>query len=343
MKKFFAFQWHITDQCDQRCKHCYIFSDGHRKIAEMSWQNLVKTLDNIIDMSARLNRQPYLYITGGDPILHPHFWELLDLVRSKKIPFSILGNPFHIDDDLCRRLFSLGCQKYQLSLDGLRDTHDRLRKNGSFDQTLEKINVIKSSDIRCAIMTTVSAENIDDIPQLIDIVAERKVDVFSFARYCPVGNDNAKKTSWHIQPTDYRTFLDKCWQKFRQYKDSGTTFSLKDHLWMLYLYENGLWKIPDGLKDNVIYEGCHCAHSHFTITADGRLMACRRFESHVGNINEKMYAVFTGKKMNYYRRYDQFEKCRKCELLRFCRGCPAVAFGYSGDYYAPDPQCWKED
>ena len=27
MKQYFSFQWHITDECDQRCKHCYIFSE----------------------------------------------------------------------------------------------------------------------------------------------------------------------------------------------------------------------------------------------------------------------------------------------------------------------------
>ena len=37
-----------------------------------------------------------------------------------------------------------------------------------------------------------------------------------------------------------------------------------------------------------------------------------------------------------------FAKCSKCELLAFCRGCPAVASGKSGDFYAADPQCWKE-
>ena len=46
--------------------------------------------------------------------------------------------------------------------------------------------------------------------------------------------------------------------------------------------------------------------------------------------------------MDKYREYDKFEKCSKCELLRFCRGCPAVAYGYTGNSYAPDPQCWKE-
>ena len=27
MKQYFSFQWHITDECDQRCKHCYILRE----------------------------------------------------------------------------------------------------------------------------------------------------------------------------------------------------------------------------------------------------------------------------------------------------------------------------
>lgn len=36
--EYFAFQWHITDSCDQRCEHCYIFSEGHPKLVEMSFE-----------------------------------------------------------------------------------------------------------------------------------------------------------------------------------------------------------------------------------------------------------------------------------------------------------------
>lgn len=46
--------------------------------------------------------------------------------------------------------------------------------------------------------------------------------------------------------------------------------------------------------------------------------------------------------MEQYRDYTKFEKCSKCELLAFCRGCPAVASGKDGNFYAADPQCWKE-
>ncbi len=342
MKDYFAFQWHITDECDQRCKHCYIFAEGHPKLVVTPWQQLVHTLANIEDMAAQMDRTPYLYITGGDPILHPHFWDLLALVHAHDIPFTLMGNPFHLTDDVCRRMRELGCRKYQLSIDGLRATHDYFRKQGSYEATLAAIKTLRRADIRCAIMSTVSATNIDELPELIDVVVAHEADLFAFGRYCPTSEDKAHRHTWHIEPQRYRTFLDRCWHKFELYKDRGTTFSLKDHLWTLYLYERGLWTIPEGLDEDTIYDGCHCGDCHFTVCADGRLMACRRFESYVGTVAESMYDVFHGPKMEAYRAHERFDKCGRCELLRFCRGCPAVAYGYTGHFYAPDPQCWKQ-
>ena len=339
---YFAFQWHITDECDQRCKHCYIFSEGHPKLIEMPWKRLVAVLANIERMCERMKRQPYLYITGGDPILHSRFWDFLELVHSRGIPFTLMGNPFHLTDEVCRKLKSLGCRKYQLSIDGMRQTHDFFRKPGSFDTTLRSIATIRKAGMHCAVMTTVSETNRCELPDIIDLVVEHHVDIFAFGRYCPTSEDKATKHSWHIEPQDYRDLLEKCWEKFEQYKDSDTTFNLKDHLWTLFLYEKGVFKIPDGLDDDTIYDGCNCGNCHFTISAEGRLMACRRFDSYVGTVNEELYDVFHGPKLNRYRQHERFEKCAQCELLRFCRGCPAVAFGYSHDFYSPDPQCWKQ-
>ncbi|MBQ8099236.1 MAG: radical SAM/SPASM domain protein, ACGX system [Bacteroidaceae bacterium] len=339
---FFAFQWHITDECDQRCKHCYIFSEGHPRLIEMSWERMMAVLTNIEYMCKRMQRLPYLYITGGDPILHPRFWNLLEEVGRRRIPFTIMGNPFHLTVKVGQRLKSLGCRKYQLSLDGLRQTHDAFRKEGSFESTLRAISILHQAGLHVAVMTTVSQANIDEIKELIDVVVENEVDIFAFSRYCPTSEDKAMKSDWHISPLRYRRLLDDCWKKYQQYKDSNTVFNLKDHLWTLYLYEEGLFKIPEGLRDDVVYNGCNCGNCHFTITADGRLMACRRFESYVGDVSEDMYDVFHGKRMENYRRHEAFDKCKRCELLRFCRGCPAVAYGYTHRFYAPDPQCWKE-
>lgn len=337
--EYFAFQWHITDSCDQRCDHCYIFAEGHPHLIEMPLPRAKEVIAQCSDMCAHLGRLPYFYITGGDPVLHKDFPAIIALLKQKDIPFTILGNPFHIDDNLCRMLKEAGCRKYQLSIDGLRQTHDSIRKPGSFDTTIEKIDVLKRNGIQVAVMTTVSGTNIDEIPAIIDLVVEKKVDVFAFGRYCPTSDEK----STHISPQEYRRFLDRIWHKFEQHKDSETIFNLKDHLWTLYLYEKGLFKIPADTDPDTIYDGCHCGDCHFTITPTGDVMACRRFESTVGNLFRKpLIDLWNSPAMDTYRRHERFVKCSRCELLRFCRGCPAVAFGYHKSFYAPDPQCWKE-
>jgi MoaA/NifB/PqqE/SkfB family radical SAM enzyme len=75
----------------------------------MSWAQMQETFYNCLDFCEVYGRLPYFYITGGDPILHPDFWRLLSLIKEHEIPFTILGNPFHLTDEVCRLLKSYGC------------------------------------------------------------------------------------------------------------------------------------------------------------------------------------------------------------------------------------------
>lgn len=342
MSEYFAFQWHITEDCDQRCKHCYIFAENaDKKPASMSFENMQKVVQNAEAFCKTFGRLPYFYLTGGDPILHPDFWRLLELLKEKDIPFTILGNPFHLTDDVCRRLRELRCDKYQLSIDGMEKTHDWFRKPGSFRETLAKIPMIRRAGITSVIMTTVSGVNIEEIPDIIDTVVAAKADVFAFARYVPTSCEK----STGITPLQYRALMAACDVKFHQYEadpDCVTFFNRKDHLWTLYAYETGAFQIPDGAKPGMIYGGCNCGNCHLTILPTGEVYACRRVAgSLVGNaITDDLSKIWIHE-MEDYRDYTRFDKCSKCELLAWCRGCPAVAKGTYGSFYAPDPQCWK--
>ena len=342
MKQYFSFQWHITDECDQRCRHCYIFSgDACKKTDSMNWQQMQDTFDNCLDFCRTYDRPPYFYITGGDPILHPDFWRLLKLLHEHRIPFTILGNLFHLSDRICRELKTYGCEKYQLSIDGLRETHDWFRKPGSYDCTMEKIGCMNRAGIRSVVMTTVSKTNRMEVPGIIDAVVKAGVNVFAFSRYVPSGGD----LDAGMTPQEYRELLAVCDKKFKEYEAEGckTYFNKKDHLWTLYEYETGAFQIPETAGDGMIYGGCNCGNCHITILPTGDLLACRRAAgSKVGNVFKDRLADVWVCEMEAYRDYKKFEKCSKCELLAFCRGCPAVAKGTNGNFYAADPQCWKE-
>jgi len=82
------------DDCDQRCKHCYIFHGNNGvPLTRMTWDEIEKTLENCLDFCRTFDRLSEFYITGGDPILHPDFWRLLEQLHEKNIPFTIMENP----------------------------------------------------------------------------------------------------------------------------------------------------------------------------------------------------------------------------------------------------------
>ena len=340
----FAFQWHITDECDQRCKHCYLFAEDRcAGFDRMQYCDMVRVLDDIESFGHEMKRDPYVYLTGGDPILHPDFWKLAELLHARGIMWAVMGNPFHLTPKVCARMKALGCRKYQLSFDGLRETHDDFRMPGSFDASVHAVKTIRDAGIWCAVMTTVSSANADEIPELIDLMAKLEIDVYAFGRYCPTSGQRASE--FHIEPADYRRFLLRCQERIEVHEAAGckTTFQRKDHLWTLLEWEQGKLVIPPEAEDGMVYDGCHCGTSHMTILPNGDVYACRRMESKVGNVFERsLKDIFLGSAMESCRQFAKFEKCSKCELAGWCRGCPAVSFGYTGNMYSADPQCWKE-
>lgn len=111
----------------------------------MSWEQMQSVFQNCLEMCNKYKRLPYFYLTGGDPILHADFGKLLNLFKENGAPFTISGNPIHLKDELCRKLKDMGCEKYQMSLDGMEKTHDWFRKPGSFNCTLAKIQYMATT------------------------------------------------------------------------------------------------------------------------------------------------------------------------------------------------------
>lgn len=337
----FSIQWHITAQCEQRCRHCYLFNSpeaeeeihGERLIG---FNELKLIADNLISSCKQLGAKPRISLTGGNPILHPHFWQLLKYLQDIGVKTMILGNPFGVTDEVAGRMKNLGIDKFQMSIDGMEYLHDHMRKRGSFLATSKACEILKRNGIKVTVMSTVSRANMNDIPGVIKHVVNLGVESYGFARYCPTHGDAEDLFS----PQEYRMFLNTVWETYSQFADGNTNFVLKDHLWYLFLMEKGLFQPKE--TDGVIVSGCGLGISHLSVLADGRVFACRRFNSPVGRVpGQSLFDIFTNKKMDEYRDYSRLDKCKDCVLLPYCRGCMAVAYGSSGAWTSADPQCWK--
>ncbi len=346
----FVIQWHVTALCDQACKHCYMVNspEEHKRelLNELSLSDCKAIIDSLMEFCELAKARPAINFTGGDPLLRKDFFEILEYAHAKNIRLSIMGNPFHLTAENIARMKSLGVVSYQVSLDGMMATHDYLRKPGSFHKTVKAIKLLLAYEMRAVVMFTLSKLNSNELPRVMSLVAKLGVNAFAFARLSsnPI-IDTKISPEETFAPQEYREFLLKIQRVIKAINGNGskTHFTLKDHLWTLLLYEQGKYTPPVDNAGKVV-TGCHMGEHNLALLADGTVYACRRFHSPIGKMpQQSVLEVFTSDAMDCYRDIKKFEKCSNCPLLCHCRGCPAVAAGASnGNFYAPDPQCWRE-
>ena len=344
VRRMHAYQWHITDNCDQRCRHCYLFAeDAALNCVSTPFDQLIMTLDQIEMDAQERAAVPYLVVSGGDPLLHPRFWDFAGELHKRGIQWCILGNPFHLNEEVCKKLYQLGCMSYQQSMDGLKKFHDYMRKPGSFDATLHAIKLLNDAGIKATLMATVSRQNLEDVLACMDIAVKHHAFGFGFARYCATSPEKALEA--YPSPEEYRDFLLRYYQKAKAFQKAhcDTDFAFKEHLFTLLRYELGEFKPPQYSIDHpdIVYDGCHLGKT-CAILPDGTVMACRRMDSRLGNAGSDMlHNITTSDLCKSYVNVSNIKKCKDCELLQWCRGCRAAGFNVTGDLQCEDPCCWK--
>ncbi|MCS7105735.1 MAG: SPASM domain-containing protein [Candidatus Aenigmarchaeota archaeon] len=202
--------------------------------------------------------------------------------------------------------------------------------------------MLKKFGIKTKVMFTVSKGNMNELIKVMRLVAKEGVDIFSFSRLVPVGS-GSKLRKYLLTSKEYRKLLLRVLEEIVRLKRKGykTYFKVRENLCFLLEQELGLLPpIPD---NEIIYDGCYVGVNSLTILANGIVYPCRRLPIKIGKVpEEKIKDIFLKSKvLNELRDVKKFEKCSKCNLLQICRGCPAVAYAVYGNYFAPDPQCWK--
>jgi radical SAM/SPASM domain protein of ACGX system len=341
-QRSFSLQWHITVKCDQNCSHCYVRDERtYRNELEaiLAFDDCKKVIDDEVEFCQKLEATPHIAFTGGDPLLREDFFEIVKYARKKGVIVSVMGNPYHLNEENIAKLKSLGIRGYQISIDGLKETHDRFRKENSFDRSIEAIKDLRNAGIRTVVMFTISKENADDLLPVMELVSDLSVDVFAFARVCNYGNGEQLES---LTPVEYRKILLQAYEKEKELIAEGSTtkFNKKDHLWIPLLEELGEISCQP-TSDNIIYGGCSIGIRSLCILSDGTAFACRRFYSPIGKVpDQTIEELFLSAEMDHYRNA-HYEKCSLCDLFQYCRGCPAVAYNNVGRFGAPDPQCWR--
>jgi len=310
---------------------------------ELSLSDCKAIIDDFLDTKGL--KKGGIYFTGGDPLLRDDFFDILEYTAGKNIfPLGIAGNSYHLDFTTALRLKRYGVTMYQISLDGLRETHDYFRKPGSFDDALKAYEVLKKAGIQAMCMFTLSKKNMNQLTEVIRLAAEIGLDGFDFDRIVPVGSDQDMKEEV-IDPLEYKELLLEVDNEYKKLRAKGcrTQFGYKDNLWGLLLDNETLIStqnlVPEGYS---LKRGCLIGKAVLCILADGSVMACRRLPVVIGKLPEQRIReiFFESPALNELKRSDRLSKCSSCVNLENCGGCRAIAYACLGDCFGEDPSCW---
>ena len=116
-------QWHITHQCNLFCAHCY----QKERASHMPDEMLRETLDKYCRFLEENHFSGRVYLTGGEPLLHPRFFDLAREITDRGLMLAVLTNGTLIDRMTANRLALLHPLFVQVSLDGVWEVHDRIR------------------------------------------------------------------------------------------------------------------------------------------------------------------------------------------------------------------------
>ena len=106
--------WQITNECNLACLHCIEESGPGKAFPdELGREEVLAVIDQLMD-----NQVPYLSFSGGEPMLHPHFFEMVERVTARGSQLKIETNGHYLSPENCARLKDLGVKAVQVSLDG---------------------------------------------------------------------------------------------------------------------------------------------------------------------------------------------------------------------------------
>lgn len=148
----------IITECNYRCIHCYV--DGKTHEYQQSRMNLLDykmAIDKIWKYGIRR-----IHIIGGEPMIHPDFWSMMEY-SLKKFDFSVLlTNGSLLDKESIEHLKKLGLSEIDVSLYSTKEEeHEKVtKKKGSYKQIISIIKMIENSGMICHI-TTVRIPGVD--------------------------------------------------------------------------------------------------------------------------------------------------------------------------------------
>lgn len=301
----------ITKNCNLRCWFCGqwgkkgFFSDACG--TQMNFADWEKIVSQLVAYRKETGNSPDIMLWGGEPLLCPFFEELVHLLRENEFALGIVTNGTRID-----RYAPILKQEFRhiyVSVDGDRESHDRVRGQGVFDKVSENLGLIYGGNAKISIMTVISQDNIEKLQELPDVLCALPCDEVILQDLIVLTEQEAE---------EYKRWMKNCFGSDAAEIDSWVGESVDEEKKRAALEQIRAEKYPKRviwLPHGKAASYCRSPFSHIHIAWNGNVLYCTDFyDFSAGNVkDEPLLEIFENGLSEKFREEIRLGHCVTCQ------------------------------
>jgi len=345
--------WNCTRRCNLKCVHCYAQSKNIDYEGELTTKEGKALIDDLAEFGA-----PVILFSGGEPMMREDLPELAFYAKEKGMRAVISTNGTLITPEKAKILKEIGLSYVGISLDGMRDVHDKFRGvKGAFDKAIEAIHNCKKEGIKVGLRFTMNKRNVQEIPNIFKLLEEEDIPRACFYHLVYSGR-GSKLINEDLTHEETRKTVDLIMDKTRDLFNRGLEkeiLTVDNHADGPYVYLRLLKEDPKRAEEVSellqMNEGNSTGIGIGCVSWDGAVHPDQFWRQHVlGNVRDRKFSeiwmdtsnLLTGGLKN--RKPLLKGRCAKCKWLNVCNGnFRARAESYYNDVWASDPACYLTD
>ncbi|MBO3277925.1 heme d1 biosynthesis radical SAM protein NirJ [Pseudomonas schmalbachii] len=344
--------WNLLRRCNLTCKHCYSTSADSAFRDELPTAEILRVIDDLHTAGVRV-----MILSGGEPLLHPDLFEIAAHARASGMLVALSSNGTLIGPQNIQRIVDARFDYVGISLDGLRETHDRFRQlAGSFDSALGAMRLCREAGIRVGMRTTLTEENASQLPALLDMMRELDVQKFylSHLNYSGRGRRSRKLDAHHQRAREAVELLfARADEDIRAGRDSDFVTGNNDAdavLLLGWVERHRPWQRA-GLERMLRQWGGNASGAGIAnIDNTGEVHPDTYWWHHsVGNVRHRRFAELWFEQPDplllQLRQHPRpvGGRCSTCRWLDICNGNTRTRAWAGGDLWGEDPGCHLTD
>jgi radical SAM protein with 4Fe4S-binding SPASM domain len=343
--------WNTTRSCNLSCVHCYASATPEKAADELTAEEAKALVVSLTDYKV-----PVILFSGGEPLLRPDIFELIGLAVRRGTRAVLSTNGLLITKDIARTLKDIGLSYVGISLDGLEQHHDRIRRNkGAFKQAVNSVTTSLAAGLKVGLRLTLTRGNQNDIDGLFDFMEELQIPRVCF--YHLVDNRlNPKLADEALSHEETRQAVDLIASRTLKMFEKGlkpevlTVDNQADgpYLYLKLLAEGRKTQAENALKLLKLNGGSSSGLGIGCVSWNGDVHPDQFWRDvKLGSIREKPFPELWNDPHNSLlvalknKKSHITGRCRECRFLDVCGGGLRARAAYAtGDIWAPDPACY---